>query len=210
MFDFSDLPFPVREDLKAAYRNIWSHFSEPGATYDATQRSGILHHARRRSGHAHPDQKAVPASIAELARTLYADPGSVDEALVRRAADDQGDPATVEAVSLVSMLAAVDGAHRALGLDLTQLPDPLRGEATGIVSEGLTRRRTHLPMPRGAIPSALDLVPQEARVFQGSFGAQYMTDAEMAYDDFERSPGLNRAQMELISSRTSLLNECFY
>ncbi len=210
MFEFSDLPFPVRDDLKDVYRTIWSHFSQPGATYDASQRSAILHHARGSSVLAQPHEMEIPDSIAGLVHTLYTDPASVDETLVRRAADAQGDPATVEAVSLVSLLAAVDGGHRALGLHVERLPDPQEGEATGIVTGGLTRRRTHLPMPRGAIPSALDLVPQEARVFQESFGPQYMTDAEMAHDDFSRSPGLNRAQMELISSRTSLLNECFY
>ncbi|VAW06627.1 hypothetical protein MNBD_ACTINO01-965, partial [hydrothermal vent metagenome] len=33
---------------------------------------------------------------------------------------------------------------------------------------------------------------------------------EMGSPTFSRTPGLNRAQMEVVSSRTSLLNECFY
>ena len=41
-------------------------------------------------------------------------------------------------------------------------------------------------------------------------GPQYMTYADMAFPDFARTPGLNRSQMELISSRLSFHNECFY
>ena len=42
------------------------------------------------------------------------------------------------------------------------------------------------------------------------FGPHFMSGWEMALDDFARRPGLDRAQMELVSSRTSLHNECFY
>jgi hypothetical protein len=56
----------------------------------------------------------------------------------------------------------------------------------------------------------LNLLPDEGAAFQALFGPQYMTDMEMVLDDFRREPGLNRAQMELVSSRTSIHNECFY
>ena len=55
-----------------------------------------------------------------------------------------------------------------------------------------------------------DLLPMEGAVFQSLFGPHYMTGWEMALDGFARNPGLDRAQMELVSSRTSLHNECFY
>jgi hypothetical protein len=116
----------------------------------------------------------------------------------------------VEVISIVSMLSAVDGAHSALGADLEPLPAPLEGEPTREIAEGLRQRHTHVPMPAGAIPVALDLLPHVGQVFRNSFGPQYMTGPEMALDDFHRTPGLNRAQMEIVSSRTSLLNECFY
>jgi hypothetical protein len=116
----------------------------------------------------------------------------------------------VEVISLVSMLSAVDGAHRALTADLESLPSPVAGETTGDIAMGLNRRRTNVPMPPGPIPVALDLLPDVGRVFQASFGPQYMTGVEMASDRFERTPGLNRAQMEIVSTRVSLHNRCFY
>lgn len=130
--------------------------------------------------------------------------------MVRQAAEEVGDPMTVEVISIVSMLSAVDGAHRSLGAQPEPLPEPAPGEPTGDVTKGLKRRRTHIPMPPGAIPVALDLLPAVGHVFRASYGPQYMTEPEMALGGFSRTPGLNRAQIEIVSSRTSLLNECFY
>ena len=124
--------------------------------------------------------------------------------------DASGDPSTVEVAALVSMLSSVDGTHRALGAELEPLPNPAAGDPTGEIAQGLKRRRTHLPVPPGAIPVMFDLLPYEGAVYQSLFGPQYMTGREMALDTFRRSPGLDRAQMELVSSRTSIHNECFY
>lgn len=152
----------------------------------------------------------LPSSLLTLASTLFGDPGLVDRSMVRRAAEDVGDPMVVEVISIVSMLSAVDGAHRALGADLEPLPEPVEGAPTNEIAEGLKQRRTHVPMPAGAINVAFDLLPEIGQVFQASFGPQYMTGLEMAHADYERNPGLNRAQMEIVSSRTSLHNKCFY
>ena len=138
------------------------------------------------------------------------DPGAVDEGLVRYTADIVGDPMTVEVVGIVSQLSAVDGFHDALGIDVEPLPDPVEGEPTGAITPDLKRRRTHLPMPPGPIPVSLDLTPSEGLAMEAMAGPLYMTYGEMAFDNFERDPGLNRAQMEFISSRVSHRNACFY
>jgi hypothetical protein len=130
--------------------------------------------------------------------------------MVRRAAADAGDPMVVEVISIVSMLSAVDGTHGALGAVPEPMPAPLEGATTNEIAEGLKQRRTHVPMPAGAIPAALNLLPGVGQVYQSSFGPQYMTEPEMAFDDFRRTPGLDRAQIEIVSSRTSLRNKCFY
>jgi hypothetical protein len=210
MFDFVAAPVPVREDLKMAYVTLWTHFARAGAIYDGHERRAILDRARSCNERTPTRTDFVSEEIARLAATLYCDPVAVDETIVRSAADAHGDAAVVEVIALVSMLSAVDGAHRALGIELEPLPEPLAGSPTGRTRSGLRRRRTHIPMPRGAIRSALDLVPSEASAFDESSGPQYMTGREMEFLDFSRSPGLNRAQMELVSSRTSLLNKCFY
>ena len=209
MFTFNGSPVPVRKDLTDAYRTIWAHMSRPGPVFDANQRARLLETARSRTG-ANVATTIGQTPIESLARTLYSDPGSVDRSMVNASNADSGEAGTVEAVSLISMLAAVDGTHRALGVELEPLPEPLSGETTQKVAVGIERRQSHVPMPRNSITVALDLLPTEGAAYAAMCGPQYMLFAEMVDPMFERSPGLNRAQLETIASRTSLLNECFY
>ncbi|MEN8238223.1 MAG: hypothetical protein ABFR53_03365 [Actinomycetota bacterium] len=203
MFSFKGSPVPVRDDLRDAHKAIWAHFARPGQVFDAGQRRAILDVARNNA-------PTNGDAIGQLAAALYTSPAAVTRDMVRSAIDASGEPATVEAVSLVSMLAAVDSTHRALGAELEPLPEPLPGDPSGTVAEGLKKRRTYVPMPRNSITVALELLPVENEAYAAACGPHYMTFAEMASPLFERSPGLDRAQLETIASRTSLFQECFY
>ena len=210
MFDFPGSPVPVRPDLRYSYINTWNHFSRPGPTLSGPDRVEVL--AAARNGKA-PEQAGAAwfgPAIATMTDTLYGTPKAMNGSIVAAAVEEAGDPTTVEVIGLVSMVAALDGTHRALGAALEPLPEPQTGAPTGIITDGLKRRRTHIPVPPGPIPVVLDLLPEEGAAFQAMFGPQYMTGWEMALNDFRRHPGLDRAQMEIVSSRTSMHNECFY
>lgn len=209
MFPFDGSPVPVRTDLKSAYRETWKHLSRPGPTLDASQRIDLLRAARSPEDTV-TNNRAATTPIESLSITLYQHPPSVNGAMVAASIAASGEAATVEAVSIVSMLAAVDGTHRALGIDLERLPEPEPGEPTRRVASGMKRRRSHVPMPRNSITVALELLPDENEVYASMCGPQYMTFREMTEPRFGRTPGLDRAQLETIASRTSLLNECFY
>lgn len=210
MFEFRGSPVSVRPDLRFAYTSLWDHFSRPGPTLDGRQRVGLLASVRSRTAEETAPRFDIESPLGLLADTLYHDPIAVDGGLVRSAADASGDPSTVEIAAIVSMLSAVDGTHRALAADLEPIPEPGVGDPTGEIASSLKRRRTHLPVPPGPIPVMFDLLPYEGAVYQSLFGPQYMTGREMALDTFRRDPGLDRAQMELVSTRTSIHNECFY
>jgi hypothetical protein len=210
MFEFAGSPVPVRPDLKYSYVNTWSHFSRPGPSLTGAERVELLRAVRARDAQSAPDSTWFGPAIGELGQILYSRPSAMNGSIVAAAVEEAGDPTTVEVIGLVSMLAAVDGTHRALGAELEPLPAPQSGSPTGAITGGLKRRRTHIPVPPGPIPVVLDLLPAEGAAFQAMFGPQYMTGWEMALDDFRRQPGLDRAQMEIVSSRTSMHNECFY
>lgn len=207
MFEFSDSPVPVRPDLRYAYINTWGHFSRPGPTLTGEQRVRLL--AAMRAADTSTDGWWGPAA-GDLAHKVYSAPTELDGDVVAAAAEETGDPTVVEVIALAAMLASIDGTHRALGAGLEPLPAPTGGNPSGRIAEGLKRRRTHIPVPPGPIPVMLDLLPDEGAAFQALFGPQYMTGWEMALDTFRRTPGLDRAQMEVVSSRTSIHNECFY
>jgi hypothetical protein len=203
MFSFTGSPVPVRDDLRDAHVAIWRHLAQPGQVFNANERHVILTMARNNS---YPDDD----DLGRLASTLYGHPAGVSEDMVRSIIAGSGEAAVVETVALVSMLAAVDCTHRALGAGLEPLPEPMHGEPSGNIATGLRKRRTHVAMPTTSITGALDLLPTENAAYASACGPLYMTFAEMSSPVFERSPGLNRAQLETIAARTSILNECFY
>lgn len=204
VFNFAGAPVPIRADLAEAFAATWAHLASPGATLTGPERLAVAAASRGK-----PDGGAHPALLA-LADRLGRSPGTVHEPQVRAAADIVGDAPTVEAVAVVSMLACVDGTHDALGIDRAPLPDPEPGEPTGDVAEGLKRRRTHLPMPPGPIPVALDLVGGEHDPREALSVATYMPGPAMDQPVWGRDPGLDRPQMEVVASRTSWHNDCFY
>ncbi len=208
MFSFNGSPVQVRDDLKDAHTAIWTHFSHPGQVFDAHQRLAILESARNALVEGVRSEGTSPLDT--FAVTLYVNPPAVSNDMVHGAIAVSGHAALVETVALVSMLAAVDNTHRALGVALEPLPEPRDGEPTHRVTTGMKRRRTHVPMPRNSITVALEFLPYENEAYAAACGPHYMTFDEMASPIFGRSPGLDRAQLETIASRTSLFNECFY
>lgn len=204
VFAFASAPVPVRSDLPEAFRAEWTHLAAPGAVLTSAQRISIAHTSRTR------EPSGLPEDVDRLAVLLYQRPEEVTADIVRGAADASSDAVAVETIGIVSRLSAVDGFHKALGLALEPLPEPVDGEPTGQVDTSLKRRRTHVPVAPGPIPNTLDHVPAEGRALEAIHGPLYMAYGEMVDDRFHRTPGLNRAQMELVSSAVSLHNECFY
>ncbi|MFV1970859.1 MAG: hypothetical protein ACC683_07660, partial [Acidimicrobiia bacterium] len=152
MFEFNGSPVPVREDLRDAYAELWSHLAAPGPTLTGPQRVGLAVYVRADRRGDTPPSSDLPSSLLTLAATLFSDPAHVDGSMVRRAAADAGDPMVVEVISIVAMLSAVDGTHGALGAVPEPMPAPLEGATTSEIAKGLKQRRTHVPMPAGAIP----------------------------------------------------------
>lgn len=206
-FDFSTNEIPIRHDLSDAFEREWNHLASPGATMTGAERVDLARAAREFRVSI---ESKSSIDLSTLAGILFVDPGSVDESLVRAASEATSDAQVVEAIGIVSRLAAVDGFHRAMGLPLASLPAPEPGEPTAAVTDGMKRRSAHVPIGVGPIPNSLDLVPAEGAALEAIHGPQYMAYDEMEDQTFRREPGLNRGQMELVSSLVSIHNECFY
>lgn len=206
MFDFQASPVPVRADIGDVYRRFWDHLASPGGSLTGEQRVAIAAASRLSA----PAEADLAEGLQQFAGHLMNDPATVTGDHVRAAADVSGDPQTVETIGIVCQLSAVDAFHAALDLDQPPLPNPKPGPPTGEITPDLKRRRTHVPVPPGPIPVTLDLVPAEGRMLEHMAGPMYMTYPDMEIPDFARTPGLNRSQMELVASRLSFHNECFY
>lgn len=201
MSNLTQASVPVRPDVITTAERQFSDLAAPGAVLSGAERVELANAAR---------SSETRTPLEEFAHHVYSNPATVHAEHVRAAVDDSGDAAVVEAIGIVARLRAIDRVYEVLAVELEELPEPSTEPPTGVVMEGLQRRRGHVPMPPGPIPVTLDLVPSEGTAFRAMFGALYMTDEEMGDPHFHREPGLDTPQLETIAARISLLNECFY
>lgn len=192
---------PVRPEVLDAEQAQFDVMAAPGAVLSGSERVGLVEAAR--SG-----QTTNP--LQRFAHHLYADPGTIHAEDVFAAVDATSDPAVVETIGVVARLSSVDRTHLVLNVALQPLPTPSKRSPTARVAKGLKHRRGHIPMPPGAIPTTLDLVPSEGAALRNMLGPMYMTENEMSDPLFARNPGLNTPQLETVAARISLINKCFY
>jgi len=193
--------------LDAALAHVWASVAEPGTSLTGDERVGLVAEARRARAGLSATSEAVAV---EVARRIAARPASVRREWVDRTVESGlGFARYVEIVGLVSRAVAADTVTDALGLDRAALPDPIGGEPTRETASDARPSAGWVPMVGAtSITLALSLVPAENRALEEYHGAAYLTFSEMADPAIER--GLTRPQMELVASRTSALNECFY
>ena len=226
-FDLSHSPIAVRSDLAEAFQREWDVLAAPGTWFSGSARVDVAAEARAAMELIPADRSRDDAVAGERAAsrpTSTLEPG-VTEAVRRVAAEspsiDAGWVAAlpasgvapteyVEVVGIVSRLSSVDFFHRALGLPLEPLPQPVPGEPSLLPPPGgAVAGPGFVPMvPPFSVTAATSLVPPETDDWQRLSDATYMTLDEMGDPDFRRA--LHRTQMELVAARTSQINECFY
>ena len=112
----------------------------------------------------------------------------------------------MELVSVVASAVIVDTFAQGMGRDLGDLPDaepgaPAFDTATDVVDEG-----AYLPIARQGranILRSLGLVPSALRLFFDTFNHSYTMQPGSRF-------AIDRRQVELIASRVSAVNQCFY
>jgi len=178
---------------------------------------------------AHAAASDLPPAIADAVHRVVTDPGR----LSRRWADEMmasgvTDAQLVELVSVVCTVMLVDGFARAIGADPAPLPQPLAGDPSRrrpaeAVDEGYfvptipyavgSRPEIGLYEPNAFVPNVgrgLSLVPDAVRSARDLMLAHYMKYEQVATDWEPRDRPIHRSQMELVASRTSAKNDCFY
>lgn len=203
-FEFDSAPVPVRPDIEAAFQRDWDRLRTPGTWWSGPERVALAGTARTSESSAE-----IPARANEASNTIARRPASPTRSWVEEIAGEIGDEHYVELVGIVSRLSAIDSFHRAIGVTLEPLPEPLAGEPSRKEEPGAGRNPSWVPATSGAsIVYALSLVPAEMVAQEDLHGPLYLTYEGMS--DLAYVGGLSRAQMELVAARTSAVNECFY
>ena len=131
----------------------------------------------------------------------------------------------IELLSVALNTLSIDMFHRALGAAPLPLPSPLPGEPdrerpTALTDIGawVSVVEVNSPLGRRLYPKlpqvpyvmrALTLVPAASREQYALVTAQYLP-GHLVASSAAGDRAINRAQMEVIASRASALNECFY
>ncbi len=244
-FRYSQSPYSIRDDLSAAYRAFWSRLASPGSWWTGAERVAIAQesrHAVKCRFCAERKEALSPYSFAgehEHAGTL--DPLVVDA--IHRIITDQtritqsyvddnaGEGLSkehyVELAGIVVVTFSIDEFHRALGLPLEPLPDPLAGEPTHYRPAHAVAGTGFVPMipadgnvgqeadlwPEGAnanVLRAFSVVPDAVRDWMLVGNAQYLSMEGMQIFAGDTGRCIDRMQIELVAARVSSHNECFY
>ena len=133
----------------------------------------------------------------------------------------------IEIIGVIATTISLDTFAHSIGSDSLTLPSPVGGEPSRIrpasatsdmawiptvdISKATSEERAIYAEGKNNVRRALSLVTAEARGFFDLVDHQYLSGSQIA--DFKNEVSdreISRAQIELLSSRVSALNQCYY
>lgn len=174
----------------------------------------------------HDTTSELKESWCDAVHRVVTDPGRLSRRLLDELSAAGGhDALYVELLSVALSTLSIDMFHRALGAPPLALPTPLPGEpdrerptalsdigawVSVVAVDSPLGRRLYPKVPRVPnVARALTLVPAAARDQHTLVETQYLPTRLIA-SAAEGKRAINRAQIELVASRVSTLNQCFY
>lgn len=188
-----------------------AHLASPGSFFTGAERLAIAQHARVARGLA-DSAPELPPIVAEAAARVAVEAITVRPPHIDAWVGDGRDVVSyVELVAVVAKICALDSYRNGLGVALDHLPAPVPGDPVPEVAPDAQKMNAWVPTVGVALaPTSLSALPRE-RASKAELGkVWYINDKQVHQYDVEPGRELTRAQMELVASRTSWLNECFF
>jgi len=244
-FDYSTAPYPIRADIAEAYQAYWQKLAQPGSWWTGRERVAIARESRLAldcsyckerkqalspytySG-SHSHEGGLPESAIDAVHRIITDQSRITQKYVdTNATRDLSKAAYVELVGVVVAMFSIDEFHRALGMPVEALPEPVEGDISRYIPPVLSEDIGFVPTippdgtidreadlwPKGRtanVVRALTLVPDALRDWRELGDAQYLSFQGMQNFVKDDARSINRMQTELIAGRVSSINECFY
>ena len=237
---YADSQHPVAPKIDDLHADELASFAQTGTWGSAAQRTAVAALTRKvrvaaalqesAGDEALIDAAALPALVQQLVSEVALGGIGIDRAFCEEVqADGVTEGAYVEIVALVSRLVNLDIFARGLGVAPRPLSPPSSGgapsfdrpdEATdegfftasvpfapagGAVAESIYGK-----VPAGNVWRAVSLVPDEARRVLTLASHQYFPLAKILDMRADNGHHLSRAQIELVATKVSEHNQCFY
>ena len=228
-FEYANCEWAISERVREAHRRSWDRLAAPGFWWTGAERVAIAAECRRAAAlEGGAGSELLPEAAVHAVQKLIVDNANLSREWCDEtcAADGMSDAHYIELLGVVVHVFSIDELHRALDIPLEPLPLPIAGAPSRRRPSGARRVAGWLPItppdaldPEDAdlydnapiaanVLTALSLVPGNLPWLADLSHAHYLAYAEMRETGKLRE--ISRAQQELIASRVSVLNECFY
>ncbi|MFT4563551.1 MAG: hypothetical protein ACI9BW_003307 [Gammaproteobacteria bacterium] len=237
---YSDSELSIRAPLDTAHQQTLASFCAAGRYWSAKQRVAIVAAARDARCETglqdqpvqNPNLGEIPAAAEALARQIAVSTNNLDRSFYDRAiTDGLRDAEYCEIVGVVARAVNLDVFARGIGVPPRKLAEPgdeppSRMRPETLLDEGAWTQTipggrrgkqeaidtygTNAVEGAPFIYRALSLVPEEAQDLIALGTAQYVAIENFMDLNFTYDPSINRTQVELLASRVSAINECFY
>lgn len=195
----------------AAIAQALAGLSGPGSFFTGAERVALAEQARFARGFTQTAPELDPLVAESVARVAVEAMNSRSEHVAAWEASGRDVLAFVEMVAVVSLICSIDSYRTGLGVALDPIPAPTSGDPTPAVDERAVTSNAWVPTVGVALaPTAMSALPDETARKAAVSKEWYLTDQFVHKYDVEPGRELTRAQMELVASRTSYLNECFF
>lgn len=190
--------------------DVWRQ-ARDAATNELDQRRRAALSPSAVSGTHGPTEHLAAAAV-EVAHRVASDPGRLTRAWAQQQIAELGEEVYTEIVGLTAIVSVVDRYHHAIGDPLPDLPaaqpgEPRRVRPGDVGDIGAWVAQSTGPT-RANVSRTLSLVPQTNVTWRELVDSHYSHGPE--FMDTVWSRPLSRPAVELVASRTTALNECFY
>lgn len=208
----SQLPLAAPDPAAdAAITNALHNIATAGSFFTGAERLALAQHARFSRGLDPQPSELSPIVADTVQRVAVEAMNSRSEHVAAWEADGREVLAFVELVAVVAQICSIDSYRVGIGAELDALPEPVPGEPVLAIDERAVTSNAWVPTVGVALaPTALNALPNEKLTKELVSKEWYITDEFVHKYDVDPGRELSRAQMELVASRTSYLNECFF
>ena len=206
LVDYAAAELPVGDEVAVAHTATLHAISEPGAWWSGADRLAIAGETRAAQG-VRDSEDVLPPITVEAIHRIRNESGRITRRWFDHLIDMGLQPeGYVEVASVVASMVIVDTFAQGVGLPLPPLPDAVPGAPSFERSDDVVDAGAYLPLAREGrahILRSLGLVPSASELFFRTFNPSYYMHPNQEF-------ALTRAQVELVASRVSAVNECFY